>query len=371
MDGTGLGPVLPGWSDPPRESDGSWTPDGKYFVFQSEKGGKSNIWAIREKSWRFDRRRREPVQLTDLPQSCYYPLPSFDGKRVFFVGGTERGRLERFSQAEKQFVPFLGGISAEWVAYSPDGNWVAYVKYPESTLWRMRQNGSEPLQLTFSPMKLNGVAWSPDGKQIALNGWTPTNRYKNYLVDAKGAEEPKELQRGNNEMEGIPSWSEDGRKIAFGDVPEALGRATKRNVIHVLDLSTGKAEALTHSEGFWTARWSPDGRYIAALKDDEPDPHWQPLFVYDRKTEKWQDLHVDHVKDMLWSHDGKYIYYDDEMGHCIYRVRVPNGKPEMVANTNEILRSDYSWFGLAPDDSPLILRDAGSQEIYSVDVEWH
>lgn len=28
------------------------------------------------------------------------------------------------------------------------------------------------------------------------------------------------------------------------------------------------------------------------------------------------------------------------------------------------------WIGLAPDDSPLLVRDAGMREIYALDVEW-
>lgn len=370
-DGDDLQRVLPDWNDPPRERDGSWTPDGRYFVFQSSKGGKADIWAIREKSWRFDLRRREPVQITDLPQACNFPLASADGRRVFFVGDLTRGRLERFSPVEKEFVPFLGGISAKQVTYSPDGSWIAYVKYPEDTLWRMRRDLTDQLQLTFSPMRLNGVAWSPDGKQIAINAWTPANPFKNYLVAAAGGEEPRPLQPGHREMEGLPSWSPDGRKIAFGDVPELLGRADKSNAIHILDLSTGKAEALPGSEGFWSPRWSPDGQYITALKDDDPDPHLQPLWLFDLKTGRIRDLRVDHVKHFLWSHDSRYVYYDDELGHGIYRIRIPNGKPELVANTNLILRADKDWFGLTPDDFPLILRDAGSEEIYSVDVDWH
>lgn len=144
----------------------------------------------------------------------------------------------------------------------------------------------------------------------------------------------------------------------------------RSNVIHILNLLTRKSEMLPHSEGFWSPRWSPDGRYIAALKDDDPDPLRQPLWLYDRKAENWQDLHVDHVAGLAWSHDGRYIYYDGEPGHeGIFRVQVPSGRPELVADTNTVRRLNDGWFGLTPDDSPLILRDAGIEEIYSVDVD--
>jgi WD40 repeat protein len=44
-DGTGLHPLLPGWNNPPTECCGNWTPDGKYFVFQSTRNGATNLWA--------------------------------------------------------------------------------------------------------------------------------------------------------------------------------------------------------------------------------------------------------------------------------------------------------------------------------------
>jgi WD40 repeat protein len=47
-DGGNLHPLLPGWNNPPAECCGSWTPDGKYFLFQSTREGTTNIWAIRE-----------------------------------------------------------------------------------------------------------------------------------------------------------------------------------------------------------------------------------------------------------------------------------------------------------------------------------
>jgi len=369
--GDHLRSLLTDWSEVPGPDHVRWTADGNYFVFDSRNEGRADIWAIRERGGGFHWRSSDPVKLTDLGQSSRYPIPSPDGKHIFFVGGNERGRLEYLSPLERQFVPWLDGISAQWVAYSPSRDWVAYARYPDRTLWRMKPDGSEARQLAYSPMRVQGLAWSPDGKQIAFNASTPTNPFKNYLVAAAGGEDPRELQPGHTEREGIPSWSADGTKIAFGDVPERFGVGSEKNVIHILDLPTRHADAVTGSEGFWSPRWSPDGRHIAALKDNDPDPVQQSLFVYDLKGKKWEELPVDHVKDLLWSHDGKYIYYDGEPGHeGIFRVPVPHGRPELVANTNKVRMAGDRWFGLTPEDSPMILSDAGGEEIYSVDVDW-
>ena len=53
------------------------------------------------------------------------------------------------------------------------------------------------------------------------------------------------------------------------------------------------------------------------------------------------------------------------------RVAVPGGKIEQVASLKGVhLTGVYGfWFGLTPDGSPLILKDAGSQEIVS--MKWH
>ena len=92
------------------------------------------------------------------------PVHSTDGKKLFVVGRTFRGELTRYDLKSGRFEPYLGGISAEYVAFSKDGQWVAYVSFPEGTLWRSKADGSERLQLTYPPMYALMPRWSPDGK---------------------------------------------------------------------------------------------------------------------------------------------------------------------------------------------------------------
>jgi hypothetical protein len=114
---------------------------------------------------------------------------------------------------------------------------------------------------------------------------------------------------------------------------------------------------------------SPDGRFINAQTSDGLH---QTLF--DSKTQRWQELTGGGpIGYPNWSRDGKYIYYDagtgDQAG--FYRVRTSDHKVERLANLKEIRRTGFfdSWAGLAPDDSPLLLRDTGTQEIYALDVD--
>src|SRR5262249_12766646 len=122
------------------------------------------------------------------------------------------------------------------------------------------------------------------------------------------------------------------------------------------------------SERMFAPHWSPDGRYINASTSDD-----LKLTLFDLKTRKWQDLTSGiSIGYPNWSRDGKYIYYDAGSGEQagFYRVRISDHRVERIANLKDIRRTGtFSWGGLAPDDSPLLLRDTGTQEIYALDVD--
>ena len=148
--GSGLRPLLPGWSKVPHECCGNWTPDGRYFLFQSFRNGRNSVWALAEKSsWLGG--KAQPVQLTNGPLDFASPVVSKDGKRIFVVGSQPRCELVRYV-GKSGFAPYLDGRSIRDLAFSADGKWVAYVSVPEGQLWRSRVDGSERLQLTFPPM---------------------------------------------------------------------------------------------------------------------------------------------------------------------------------------------------------------------------
>jgi serine/threonine protein kinase len=174
-DGTGLRELLPGWNRPSFECCGTWTPDGKYYVFQSTRNGSTGLWAIREKMHLWEKVRSEPTPLAIGQMDALAPVPSSDGRRVFFLGAVARGELVRYDPKSNQLTPYLSGLSAEGVSFSRDGQWVAYIAFPEGTLWRSKTDGSERVQLTFRPLEVGLPTWSPDGSQIAFAARPPAS----------------------------------------------------------------------------------------------------------------------------------------------------------------------------------------------------
>ena len=357
-DGANLHPLLPGWNNPPQECCGNWTPDGRYFVFQSSHNGRSDIWVMREKQGFLSKVRSMPVQLTSGPLNFLGPVPSKDGKRIFVVGWQPRGELAHYDAKSQGFSPYLSGISADGVSFSKDGQWACFVMNPEGTLWKSKLDGSERLQLTFPPMQVVLPRWSPDGKQIAFIGSTPDKPWTVYLIPSDGGS-PEEIARSASD----PGWSSDGNSLVFSDrVPPFSGACA----IQVMDLRTRKVTTLPDSKGLYSPRWSPDGRYVAALKAGP-----ETLWLFDFRTQKWDQLEQITVGYPSWSRDSKYIYFDSQQTEsAFYRLGINDKKLDRIVSLKNLrLAGAVGWTGLALDDSPLVLRDVGSHEIYALDWE--
>ena len=366
LDGTRLRPLLPGWNDSPAECCGNWTSDGKYFVFQSERvGNATTFWAIPERTGFLGKENHEPIQLTTEQSSMMSPVPSRDGKKLFGIQGTSLGELVRYDAKSQEFVPYLSGISAVHLNFSEDGKWVAYMSYPDGALWRSRTDGTERLQLTSAPMSIVQPEWSPDGKQIAFGGEMPGKPVHIYTVSADGGI-PKELTTGER-AEHFPNWTRDGNSLFYGNWRDALP-GTPQPAIYQLNLKTNQHTKLTGSEGMWFPRLSPDENYVAALSSTDH------LMLFDMKTQKWTELTKSAAHFPAWSHDGKSVYFSSEAegDTAIYRVQVKDHRLERVTSLKDVKRptsgSFGAWTGLAPDDSPLALRDISSYEIYA--LEW-
>jgi serine/threonine protein kinase/Tol biopolymer transport system component len=356
--GTNLHPLFPGWHNPPDECCGKWTADGKYFVFES----KGTIWALSEKTtFLLPRSIGEPTELTSSPLGLFTPLPSRDGKKLFVVGRNYRGELERGESMSGQFTPFLSGISAEDVAFSKDGQWVAYVSYPEGILWRSKPDGSDKLQLTSQPLMAGLPRWSPDGRQIAFFDNLPGKPGKIYLVSADSGN-PRQVLPEDPEPQRDPDWSSDGNKILFSGVPD-----DNNSLLRVLDLHTHDVSTVPGSRGLFGARWSPDGRYIVAMPSDSLS-----LMLFDFQTQTWSQLAKVRAAFLSWSRNGRYVYFLRWLEKpAVLRVRINNRNVEAVTDLTNLPTTGNvgPWLGLGPDDSPLVLRDIGTQDIYSLDWE--
>ncbi len=370
-EGKNLHPVLPDWNKPAQEFGGTWTPDGEYFLFESTRDHTQNIWALRQQaSWLsnlFRKTETEPTQLTVGPLLFSNPTPSPDGKKLFVIGQQRRFDLIRLDGKSKQFSIDLP-VSAGEADTTRNGEWIVYVSHPDLTLWRSKADGTSRTQLTYAPMLAHVPRWSPDGSQIAFMASRPGAPWKIFVMPAEGGT-PRELTPQDHNQ-GDPTWMPTGDAIVFAGMPWLEYGKTSGPNIHITNVNTGQVSDVPDSENLFSPRSSRDGRYIAALSADS-----SKLMLYDTEKKSWRQLAVSRFAFENWSHDSKYIYaedYPDKMDDIV-RVNVASGKIERLLSLKEIPRGFDPWefwVGLAPDDSPLLMRDKSTQEIYSLDVRF-
>jgi dipeptidyl aminopeptidase/acylaminoacyl peptidase len=234
-----------------------------------------------------------------------------------------------------------------------------------SARWRSRADGTDKLQLTFPPVQAALPRWSPDGRQIAFFT-SPLRTARVLLVPANGGP-TREAAPGDK---GLPqtdaSWSPDGRRLAIGRAPSSTLATAADLTIQLLDLETGRLTPVPGSKGLFSPRWSPDGRYLAAVSIDS-----LRLLLYDLSSQSWRTL-VDDGKIVgypSWARRGDHIFVTD--GDARLRLQVPDGRREIVRSFAGFAQATPlgNWVDHAPDDSILTVHDTSLDELFALQLE--
>jgi serine/threonine protein kinase/Tol biopolymer transport system component len=370
-DGNGLKPLLPNWNGIISSCCGNWLRDSRYFVFRANREGTMEVWVLPE-GGRADRKKsRAPVQLTTGPIDYYNLAVSSDRNRIFAMGRQRRAELQRFDAQRSEFVPYLNGISA--MVTLGNGHIVS-ATLPEGTLWASTTDGKDRIQLTMPPMaSAEFPRLSADGRRVVFSAVAaPRGVSHIYTVSVDGG--PVQQLSFGDDGEAYPDWSPDNSQAVYsGFEAWVAGPSSAQNPIHIVKVGSGETTVVPGSEGLVCPRWSPDGRYLTAESADE-----SRLMLYDFRTHQWGKVAANlSFSCMNWSHDSRYIYFATLQGIALesvfYRLRVSDGGIERVADLKGLRQAppdfgDY-WQGLTPDDSPLIMCDIGSQEIYALDLQ--
>ena len=369
--GSGLHPLLPGWRTSSSQCCGRWTPDGRFFVFEIRGDPFNNyshrpasqLWVLDERRGLFRRSANEPIQLTSGPTRWNDPIPSKDGTRIFAHGVVERGELDRYDAQSGRPQPWLGGISADEVTFSRDGQFMAYVTFPEGILWRANRDGSHPVQLTDSALYPLYPSWSPDGSQILFCSHD-SKGLKAYVISSQGGT-PQPLLPDDSEAQSDPGWSPDGRKIVFSTLA-AVGNFN--SVLRVVDLGSHQITTLAGTEGMWSPRWSPNGRFISGLYASPAGG----IKIFDLETQRLSIVQpTDECNFPTWSSDSQFLYFVLVENPGVFRVRVSGGAAERVVDLKGFRHTGAVgiWFGLDPQDTPMLLRDVGTDDIFALTLE--
>ncbi len=193
------------------------------------------------------------------------PSWSPDGRQIAFSSDRAAGQGIYIMEANGRLQRLLTDFGAGPLAWSPDGRRLAFVAYVDGNLdiyvidavvperW---ERPAVPQRLTEDPARDSWPSWSPDGRQIAFESDRQEDKAQAgiYVMDADGGN-PRNLTPVWSAHQ--PSWSPDGQQIAF-----ASGRGGTMG-IWVMDADGGNPRNLTDEWGGDEApSWTSDGQHI-------------------------------------------------------------------------------------------------------------
>ncbi len=196
---------------------GQWIPLGEVLPF-------SYIGHTRNSDmYLFDLNRRLLVNLTASPEAELTPTVSMDYQRIAFIyagSGDFEIRVMQRPFVESTFLTTTS-LASFGLAWSPDGQQVAYVEqgvYSIYSIQLIRVANATTRALIESRAVLLTPSWSPDGLQLAFSSGVPESPANLYVVDVncqRDCDQHSRLLASYPSAETLPVWSPDGSQIAF------------------------------------------------------------------------------------------------------------------------------------------------------------
>ncbi len=322
----------------------TWSPDGRWIVFSSNRTGSYQLWRIPAGGG-------APARLPGIGNGVSDPTFTADGQRLgysqFFLD-TNIWRIRPGSPPRKLIVSTQFDSSPQ---YSPDGRRIVFRSSRSGSheIWVSDAEGLNAVKLTDFNGPLTGTPrWSPDGKWIAFDS-RPEGQADIYVISGRGGRPRRVTTEPSEDV--VPSWSRDGRWIYFASNRTGTWQVWKKAAD-----GSGSAEQVTRNGGF-AAFEAPDGKFLYYAKGRSVPGLWRrPL-----RGAAVEEQVLDRLRAGFWGYWGLApdgIYFLEEMPdvqkRLIYFLGYGARVPKEVAGIEKRPMVGDSAFAVSPDGRSIL-----------------
>lgn len=252
------------------ESTPRWSPDNIYLAFLSSRSDSNETSQL----WLLNRNGGEAKKLTSFAGGVEDYAWSPDGKKIALIVNV----IDTTEYIEGTETPVPIVIDR----YYFKEDYAGYLTTARKHLFVMDIATGDTARIVDGNFEEQLPSWSPDGKQLAFvskrarEDWDRDDNYDVYVVDAKAHAAPRQLttNAGNDNdpsYESPPAWSPDGKYIAYtaGGPLKLIYYATQRLAIIPVAGGTAKIITAAYDRNVWNPQWSPDGKDIYFIAEDD------------------------------------------------------------------------------------------------------
>ncbi len=302
----------------------AWSKDGKWVLFAGERDGQTDLFRLTSDDPGEPRLRRATrhkiEQLTQTPESETRPTPSPDGKWLAFVRG--QGNLVIMDLETREERVLIESWTLGNLVWSPDSKWIAYDQNDEnynSDIWIVSIEGGKPVNITRHPRNDYAPSWSADGRAIAFLSERDTdvvNVFHLYL-------RKEDFERTKADREDEEDHKHDAPKKA--DEKKEESKEPPAVTIDFEDIHLRIRAVTRFTSSVREAVISPDGEQIAFVSAHQGQPDLY-LIKADGSDERRLTTGGLSPSNLQFSKDGKMLYFISR--GRIQRVATTGGTPQ-------------------------------------------
>jgi len=246
----------------------------------------------------------ENQQITDL-KYANYPSWSPDGKKIVFSSRDGLYFMSSGNKADLTKIIDTPNFEMQPI-WSPDGSKVAFISQnvDDQSLYDLMVVNIDGTRLVTLAKNLGEIdyfssfSWSPNGEKLTFSN--PVNEGREIFTinaDGTGLTQVTNLSAPPYSPPTQPSWSPDGKKIAFVTFDLFVVNSDGSDLHKLVDKETNSFSALS------MPKWSPNAKYIACHSGDN-------IILVDTANRKLTSITgKNSIADYSWSPDGNELAY--------------------------------------------------------------